>query len=287
MTTPSPGPCGWVENVIFPCPVVGEAVYPCTSLNTLDPTMAEAILQVAAEDLWNWTGRRYGLCEVTVRPCAEDCLQASTWQGWSGAPAGYYGGPYGGWFPYLTRGGSWRNGSFCDGCGSKQRCGCENISTIVLPGPVNEIVSVYISGVLVDPTVYRLDNLGLSRIDGTEWPSCQDMSVGPLADGAFTVTYLQGEPLPVGGQLALGALACEMAKQACNDKSCRLPKNATTVTREGVTISLPNTTELLKSGQSGIWEVDRWLASVQYSNRAAYSVVSPDVKRFRRNWPTS
>lgn len=253
----------------------------CSHLANLDEDLREAIETAAKEYLWRWSGRRFGLCEVAVRPCVD-------------GP-----GRYGEWFtpsnsglvPYI-KDGNWYNAT-CGGCRS-QRCSCNDVSTIVLPGQVYDVTGVWIDGEVLDPAAYRLDNLGLSRVDGGFWPRCQNMTNPPLLDeespdvsstaDTFLVTYRIGSPVPSGGQLAAGTLACELAKQSCAPKECRLPRRATTVAREGVTIVMPTDEQLFANGVTGIFEIDSWLASVQHENRTGYKVTSPDVKRFRSRW---
>lgn len=257
----------------------------CPHLENLDDDMREIVEHAAVEYLWRWSGRRFGLCSVSVRPCEEDCTKGSTWRGWSGSPAGF---PFvgAGFFPYIWQG-SWFN-AICNNCNT-QRCGCARISTVVLPGPVNEILEILIDGEIVNPNVYRLDNLGLSRLDGTAWPRCQNMlhdpdGESPVSDASdtFQVTYLQGVAVPAAGQLAAGTLACELAKQACGGGGCRLPKRVQTVQREGVTITLPNDDAFFSNGSTGIWEIDMFLSSVQQENRTGYRVTSPDTRPYRR-----
>src|SRR4029079_4332301 len=84
-----------------------------------DPALAQAIWEAVASDLlWNWTGKVFGVCEVTVRPCQSDCAGADSWRStyWGRGPlwdptfpsAGT--GPRGAapWFPVLV-GGQWHN----------------------------------------------------------------------------------------------------------------------------------------------------------------------------------
>lgn len=261
----------------------------CSHLANLDPDHAATVIQAAKERLWRWTGRRFGLCEVSIRPCVEDCFTETTFRGWSGAPAGYpWGGAFGnGLYPFI-RNGSWYN-MICGKC-RVSRCGCAELSTIVLPGPVYDVVEVLLDGVVLTPGVdYRLDNLGLARRGGLAWPKCQNMEHDPTESGGdptdtFLVTYRVGEPVPAGGQLAAGTMACELAKQACGDKTCRLPRRATSVNREGVTVTLPSDSELFVNGTMGIFEVDDFLASVQHDNKQGWRITSPDRKPFRRVW---
>src|SRR5688572_26741655 len=89
----------------------------------LPPDTDEALIEkwqaVSSEILWAASGRRYGLCEVTVRPCLRRC------GGGSGLPA-----------PYKDADGAWRNLS---ACGCVEDCSCTELCEVVLPGPVASV----------------------------------------------------------------------------------------------------------------------------------------------------
>lgn len=248
----------------------------CSHLGAMNPILAETVKNAAIEYLWRWTGRRFGLCEIALRPCVEEC--GNTGSAMSSRR-------YANLQPFI-RNGNWYN-TVCGQCGP-QRCGCDALSTIVLPGPVDSVTEVWLDGELLAPSAYRLDNLGLSRIDGDSWPRCQNMANDPGDESpagdtsdTFLVKYMRGTPVPDGGKLAAGTFACELAKRMCKDGSCRLPKRATVVQREGVTITMPNDSQLFTNGAIGIDEIDWFLASVQHDNKQGWSVYSPDTKSYR------
>lgn len=270
------GPCDWP---ILGCGTVDDYGQPdgvdldCRALDSLSDVARGAVEQAAVTHLWMWTGRRFGLCEVTLRPCRKDCV-GSTWQGhrWR-AP----------WLPILVAG-EWLNVA-CGTCGSE--CDCDTVPSVALPGPVDSVVEVLVDGTPVDPAVYRVDNRRLLvRQDGGRWPVCNDLSAPTTEPGTWQVTYLRGLPVPQGGQLAAGLLACEMAKAVCGDSSCKLPQRVQSITREGVTTLLLDGFDGLESGQTGIWFVDSWIASQRSAPRRA-TVYSPDVRRPRATTWTS
>jgi hypothetical protein len=154
------------------------------------------------------------------------------------------------------------------------------LSQITLPGPVAEIVTVLIDGEPLDPAAYRVDNRRwLVRTDGARWPM-------EACDGnRMTVTYVQGTPVPAGGQYAHGMLLCELAK-ACIGKPCQLPRAATSVSRQGVTVTFPDMNALIREAATGIFEVDLWVATNQPTMPRTGRVMSPDVKEVRwQSWP--
>lgn len=255
-------PCEW--------PIIGSD--DCDALPSSG--ISQDIKTAAVAFLWNWTGKRYGLCEVTVRPQRRDCFGA-TYRGAGGHPDTLSGAS---WQPVLV-GGEWFNLG-CGSCGSV--CGCSSVSSIRLPGPVNSIESVTVDGEMLAPEAYRVDNHKyLVRQDGGEWPVCNDLSKPDGEDGTWQVVYKQGVEVPRGGQIAAGVLACEFAKAVYKPTDCRLPERIQTVTREGVTVGILDPFDGIDSGHTGIWLIDSWVASVTRSP-ARSTVHSPDRKGTRR-----
>lgn len=237
--------------------------------------------EMAATYLWDWTGRKYGQCEVTLRPCRQDC-----WEGrstfWGGS-----GGPLRGGLPFtpaLIRG-QWYNLG-CGTCGDT--CGCGSTQALRLPGPIASVGEVQIDGTVLDPAAYRVDNgRFLVRQDGDLWPTCQDMNLVLGQPDTWGVTYTKGYAVPKGGQVAAGLLANELAKAACNDKTCGLPRRVQSITRQGVTVAVLDAFDDIDEGHTGIWLIDSWVASVVRRPRRM-RVLSPDRRppRYRQTtWP--
>jgi hypothetical protein len=145
-----------------------------------------------------------------------------------------------------------------------------------LPGPVQSVSKVLIDGVVLPATSYRVANQRqLIRTDGETWPSCQDMLAASTEPNTFEVTYVRGIPVPIGGQVAAGSLACELAKAACGDESCALPQRLQSITRQGLTVAMQLEGETFDS-QTGIWAIDSWVASVN-KPKSFVSVRSVDI----------
>lgn len=200
--------------------------------------------------LWALTGRRFGQCEIVVQPC----MERRRWPLYETFPVPSYGGGgaggYGGFFPYILDG-SWFNGGCGGGCRCRARC------EVALDGPTNtaSIVEVTVNGVVVDPAAYQIQNgYLLVRTDGQCWPGCIDYSKQDPA--AFTVTYLRGEELPAGLQIAAGILAGEFAMSCAGDDNCRLPARLTSLTRQGVSVQVATINSYLDLGMTEIPEVD-------------------------------
>ncbi len=270
-------PCGWE-----PAYCLQGAGPTCTSLSTLDEDTADLVVQAAVEYLWKWSGRKYGTCEITVRPCRRDCAQPSTYRGprWSSQLPWIGGGPA--WLSPAVIDGAWHNLPCGGGCGD--RCSCATVDTVRLAGPVASITEVIIGGVVLDPQLYRVDNhTDLIRLDGGAWPWCSDQVSALTEAGTFGVTYEMGIPVPAGGRLAAGVLACQMAQWICGQTRCGPPSNARSVTRQGVSVELlPSLDTMFTTGTTGLIAVDMWLASESPKGKTGGRVYSPDLRPVRR-----
>ena len=265
------------------------ASIPCGPLADMAEPERAKIERMASEMLWAWTGRVFGVCPVEVRPCRGDCAGASARSTFGGPIAASSGlGTSGGapWSPVLI-GGEWFNVS----CGSCLGAGCacdeEGPAAIRLPGPVVEVDAVIVDGVTLDPSAYSVDRRSiLRRLDGGTWPTCQRLDLPAGEPGTWVVEYARGVAVPVGGQIAAGLLACELAKAMCGDSTCQLPRRVTSVTRQGVSIgAVLDPFEDLRDGRTGIWAIDSWVASVNAPAPRASRVLSPDLRRRVDAWP--
>jgi hypothetical protein len=249
--------------------VPGEDDAPaCKALADMSATGREAVEDMATELLWRWTGRQFGLMEATVRPCRQGCRE---------------GGPgLRRWTPALV-GGRWMNLG-CGGAACLDACGCgPDGTTIAFERAVYDVTEVRVGGAALAPEAYRVDEHRLLvRQDGGRWPYCQDMSLPAGEEGTWDVTVRVGAPVPAGGRVAAGRLACELAKAIVGDKGCALPQRVQTVTRQGVTVAMMiDQFEDLDKGKTGIWLVDSWVASVTKPD-IGFSVASPDFHTGRR-----
>lgn len=241
------------------------------SLPETTRAFAEAM---AAQVLRTLTGYRVGGCAVTVRPCSERCRTG----GYLSAPVspGDWAGAYGGWGfnPYVGPGGVWLNA-----CGCKNdSCSCTKVEEVILPGVVGRIDEVGVDGQVLPREAYRVDDFNrLTRIDGGQWPSCQDMDSRIGEPGAFWVTYLNGAPVDGVGAYVAGLLAVEFAK-SCQGAACALPSNVTSVTRGGVTMQLD--AEQFAGG-TGLQVVDQYVQMWNPYRTQKADVFLPDERRGR------
>lgn len=132
-----------------------------------------------------------------------------------------------------------------------------NPKVAALEPPVNTVTQVMVSGVIVPPAAYRVDESSyLTRIDGNSWPTWQNIATANNAVGAFTVEYTIGIPIPKVVLQMAGTLALELARGMTGSTACRLPSRVTEIIRQGVTVSLTDPEWILEHGMTGIPEVD-------------------------------
>lgn len=242
-------------------------------VETTSPLLTGYAAQFATEVIHDLSGRQFGTTRLTLRPCKKSCMD----DGWVG----------GQWLP-STRSypspalinGMWFNLT-CGSCWGT--CSCTALSEVKLPNPVSAVVSVKIDGATLPVTGYALyDSEMLIRTGGATWPDCNDLSRPDTAVGTWSVTFDVGRAVPEGAAWAVGELACEVIR-AANGEDCRLPKNVTSIARQGVTISLPDVTSMFAKGLTGLPLADMWIMSVNPQRLATrsrvYHVDEPAARR--------
>lgn len=237
----------------------------CPTWAGLDPADQARATQWATDVLWAATGRQFGVCPITVRPCFNERYNG----------LGVYWGD-GTFLPYIWNG-TWYN----SGCGCAGRCCCQPLpfTQAWLPGPVAGISEVRVDGIVIDSTAYRVDDAQwLVRQDGLTWPVCQDYNLAAGLPGTWSVTYFRGTPVPASLLGAAGSLACEYAK-ACTGGECRLPGRISSIIRQGVSIQMVDVDALLAKGYTGLVEVDQVIRAFNPAGLThRLRVLSPDVQ---------
>jgi len=253
-------------------------------VSTESPTITGAAVEFATAVLWAATGQRFGLTDVTLRPCRRECrptpYPGAVWDPWPGSslyPNGSWASapviPYGG-FGLVV-------GAGCSTCGSN--CSCSWLSEIVLPAPVNSVVEVKVDGVTVSGSAYRVDNNRyLVRTDGRNWPVCQNLAVPDTAVGSFSVRAQYGEDVPGTARGPVGELACQFLK-AMHGTDCALPGNVQSLVRQGVSITMPDWRSMLMEHQFGLRLVDWFIYTYNPDHiKAAARVWDVDAYLTRR-----
>jgi len=154
-----------------------------------------------------------------------------------------------------------------------------HLPCIDLPATVNDIVAIWVDGVLLPATAYKIEAYRrVCRVDGQGWPCTNDLTGEPGDPGTWTITYDYGKPVPLEGRMAASIFACEIAKNRCGADNC-LPQRLKQITRQDVTMSFADPLEFIAKGETGIYEVDIWLNSVNPSKLKRRSRVHRPDKR--------
>lgn len=246
------------------------------------PTGAYAVsgtaLAMAAEVLYAFSGRRFGLCTVTRRPCRSSCY-GETWP----AVLGTTGAVAGGTYPQpLLYAGEWYNIT-CGSCGGD--CSCSRVSEVALDGPVYDVTQVKVDGEILTPDVdYRLDDWRLLvRLGGETWPLCNDLNLADTEEGTWSVTYRTGQPVPELGKLALGVMLDEFTKMLLCNSDCRLPKAVQSLSRQGVSLTLIDPNQLFDARRTGLYLPDLFISTFNPGGlrrrSQVYDVDSPQRRR--------
>ncbi len=144
--------------------------------------------------------------------------------------------------------------SYSCGCGSRW----EKIDLLKwVNGPIVEVSEVTVDGDPVDPNFYTLINsrwLTALTVDGTDspllpWPYQNFQRV--TGEGVWTITVDHGTGPPAPLRMAAAELACQLLHRMLG-RECDLPDNATSISRQGVTVSLQSRAE----GKIGLQTVD-------------------------------
>ena len=240
----------------------------------------EAMAALAAtEALWMRTKQQFGLCTVTLRPCRKDCFPSWPWvpvQGWYNVTGAVWPWPQ----PALIAG-NWVNLA-CGSCSSG--CSCSSVSEVRLPYPVNSIVEVKVDGVVLPSSAYRVDNFNLLvRLDGEEWPRCNDLNLEDTEVGTWSVTANYGQAVPELGNLAAGQLAVEIVKRCVNAGGCILPTGTVQqVTRQGVTKVFFDSDQAFGNGMIGLYWTDMFIKTYNPSGTGVATIFDIDGPRTRR-----
>lgn len=216
-------------------------------VSTEDPDLLDTVRLASQELLWAMSGRRFGVCTITEGyrlPCTSPC--------------------YVPWADDFGPGVEWRLGY-----DRRRRC----CAIPLHQNPVRGIIAVSVFGDELTPDEYYLGRNTLYRI-GECFP-CDDECDTPPVE----VTYTYGIDPPVLAKLALGELACEML-MALTGADCRLPSNAVSVSRQGVTVDLGTPEVLFQQNRLGLPICDEFLRMVNPDAlRQRSQVYSPDTPR--------
>lgn len=137
--------------------------------------------------------------------------------------------------------------------------------------PVRRIESIALGDTVLAPSQYALRSSSTVTTDGS-WGVCDGS--GPV------ITYDFGHAPPTLGRMAARRLANELVLAAEGNEACALPRNVTSVARQGINFEIFDPQDLMDKGHTGLYEVDLFLSVVNPNkSRKRAKVFSPDTKR--------
>ena len=234
-------------------------------LETASAEVTGQAIEIASEILFHLTAQRFSLCTVVLRPCRQSCYNTFPWFQWW--QYGVYPQPY--WWN-----GTWYNLT-CGNCPAESSCSCPGLSETTLPGPIASVTEVKVDGVVLTPGVdYRVDDYRkLVRLGGEIWPFCQNMNLADTEVGTWSTTVTYGEVVPAIGRLAVGELGLEVVKYLLCDGDCALPQGVIDISRQGVSMSIANISELFNTGFIQLRMCDLFIKTANPNHLQARSAV--------------
>lgn len=259
---PGTGPCDTWDLSLGCLDDAGVLVGGCEEDEPVDAAIVAAAELSASEILWAVTGRQFGTCSAVIRPCRPGCSPCDE--------------PVTGPWPALI-GGRWYN--MACACGTTCTCAGNRMAQARMPTPVCEVIEVLVDGVVLDPGAYAvLDRTTLIRIDGDNWPMCNDLTLPDSEAGTWSVALTWGKAVP---QLVLDAaaeIACEFLKARLG-QPCKLPQRVTNLTRQGVTMSFADPQDFFRDGRTGFYLADMAIRTFNprllQRNASVYSLDAP------------
>jgi hypothetical protein len=219
---------------LWPVPEEGACVNGCTIPADTDADLLESASVLAGTILRTLSGNRVGVCSDTLRPLSE-----------CGVCRGY-----------------------CS-CGSGDR-----IRVLSSNGPVVSVTEVTVDGDIIPDDEWRFypSSQLLYRVPPDVWPT-KDLKWADCGDPDTMCVEVQIGSAPDAWALSVHAeLVCELIK-SCTSVACRLPSNASSVTGQGVSITLtPEDAKMFIPSVAG------WVAAINPAGATQPTkVYSPDI----------
>lgn len=156
------------------------------------------------------------------------------------------------------------------------RLGCCGSDCITLHS-ASAVMEVRVFGEVVDPLQYHFDAArgSLCAVGSYSWPLSDPRAE---AVGSLEVDVMVGEAPDAWALSVAQELACELLRSAVG-KDCRLPRNATTVSSQGVTVTLSQDEVML-----ALPSIISWVNAVNPVRASAPArILSPEVSGRRRS----
>lgn len=259
----------------FLAPWCSEADIPESMKTGLADVDLAFMIAAATDCLYVLSGRQYRSGRSIVRPTSIQGGYGNQSYLYPYSSMSGYGSAWGfaaGWAWSAIGMGWWQNG--------------QDLSEVVLQGPVTKINSVMVDGVELGPwepglpanpnyTLYDKRRLvrmvDLTGATSGAWPWSQQITMPITMPGTFQLDYDWGQPPPPMGRLACVELAVDLAR-TLSGAGGRLPARVQSVVTQGVSTAVGDALEFLKESFTGLPVVDMFLQQANPAKRRRRSV---------------
>lgn len=217
------------------CPWPLDVTQCCDSIDENDAEVVASAIAQASALMTRLSGYTIGECEQTIRPL-EICGRCRSW---------------------------------CCGGTDGIRLAAKDYL------PIASVTRVRVGPTGVDPSTWRFDEETqmLWRVPPDVWPRKDERWAEAGTGEAFVVDVVVGTEPDVHSRAVATLLACEIVR-SCKGQKCRLPKNATQVVGQGITITLSD-----QEIKTLLPEVAGWMQIVNpYNATLPARVMSPDLE---------
>jgi hypothetical protein len=245
--------------------------------NIDDVPLAFAIA-VATDLLYVGSGRQFRSGRSIIRPTSISSSYASQSYLYPYSSMSGYGAAWGfaaGWSWTALGMGWWQGG--------------QDLSEVVLQGPVRNVNQVIVDGVVLQPTDYTLyDGRRLVRnVDASgqttgAWPWNQQLQLPLTESGTWAIDYNWGKVPPPSGKAACIELAIEVARALSGADDTRLPARVLSVSTQGVSVAVGDPLTFIREGLMGIPICDLFLSQYNRGGLRRRSIIlSPNSQQGR------
>ena len=232
-----------------------EADIPQRRRQHLDDVSLAFSISIATDLLFTLSGRQFRSGRSVVRPTEIGSAYGQQSYLYPYSSMSGYGAAWGfaaGWSWTAMGMGWWQGG--------------QDLSEVVLQGPVRRINMVIVDGTVLQPTDYTVydgrrlvRNVDASGQTGGAWPWKQQLQLPLTESGTWAIDYDWGKPPPDAGKAACIELAVEIARSLSGDDTARLPARVLSVATQGVNTAVGDALSFVQQSLSGIPIVDLFL----------------------------